>query len=168
MVSAILARGAIGVPVPNRIRIIRSRHPYSHAHAVHHRVLRCIAVDQFPLNIGLAAFPYEERTLARAIKTELIDGVILPLAAPEDVIVQKVFAGREKDWQDIEGILVRSAPALAWNLIEMELSPLLTGIGKPDRYDQLIALRDAVNAAGDNFPLTPDDLKLLAEPDRPD
>jgi hypothetical protein len=37
----------------------------------------------------------------------------------------KVFAGRDKDWLDVEGIVVRQADKLDRSLVRRELEPLL-------------------------------------------
>ncbi|HSM51812.1 MAG TPA: hypothetical protein VLA75_10450, partial [Thermoanaerobaculia bacterium] len=43
----------------------------------------------------------------------------------EDLIVFKAFAGRERDWLDIEGIVTRLGPRLDEGLVWRELLPLL-------------------------------------------
>ena len=43
----------------------------------------------------------------------------------EDLIVLKAFAGRDRDWADIEGILMRRAGQLDEPLVFQELTPLL-------------------------------------------
>ena len=42
-----------------------------------------------------------------------------------DLIVFKAFAGRDKDWLDIEGLALRQAGRLKADLIWQELEPLL-------------------------------------------
>lgn len=150
------------------LTIFQPRIPEARSHALAHRVLLGVLPPDFNVDIGLGGFPYEEGVLARSRLVEPIPGLFLPLVSPEDLIIQKVFAGRGHDWRDVVSVIVRQRSHLDWAIVEEHLPPLLELLEQPDRYDQLIALRDAVNAAGDNFPLTPDDLKLLAEPDRPD
>jgi len=43
----------------------------------------------------------------------------------EDLIVFKAFAGRDKDWLDIDGIVLRQGRALDTDAILDELAPLL-------------------------------------------
>ncbi len=43
----------------------------------------------------------------------------------EDLLVHKVFAGREKDWIDVEGVASRQGSRLNRRLVEDELRPLL-------------------------------------------
>lgn len=40
-------------------------------------------------------------------------------------MVHKVFAGRDRDWADVEGIVFRQGPGLDVQAIVAELSPLL-------------------------------------------
>jgi hypothetical protein len=40
-------------------------------------------------------------------------------------VVLKVFAGREKDWLDVEGIVLRQTHKLDRTLVWQELEPLL-------------------------------------------
>jgi predicted nucleotidyltransferase len=48
--------------------------------------------------------PYEQQAIARARVVE-VAGRPVRFAAPEDVIVHKVLAGRPRDWEDIRSIL---------------------------------------------------------------
>jgi hypothetical protein len=43
----------------------------------------------------------------------------------EDLLVLKVFAGRAKDWLDVEGVVLRQADRLDRALVRRELEPLL-------------------------------------------
>lgn len=63
---------------------------------------RATAID---IDITLGALPFERETLDRATKVRLA-GMIVPLATPEDLIVMKAVANRERDHQDIDGLLV--------------------------------------------------------------
>lgn len=49
----------------------------------------------------------------------------------EDLLVHKGFAGREKDWLDVEGIVLRQRSRLDIGLVEAELHPLLDLKGTP-------------------------------------
>jgi hypothetical protein len=43
----------------------------------------------------------------------------------EDLVVLKAFAGRGKDWVDVEGVVARQAERLETALVLRELRPLL-------------------------------------------
>jgi hypothetical protein len=58
----------------------------------------------------IAETEYEQRALARARAESLGSAGPVPVAAPEDVIVLKLIAGRAQDLADIEAILVAKVP----------------------------------------------------------
>ena len=49
----------------------------------------------------------------------------------------KTFAGRDQDWQDIRGVILRSAERLDWDLIFNELSVLLELKEEPEALERL-------------------------------
>jgi hypothetical protein len=55
-------------------------------------------------------------------------------------LVHKTFAGRTRDWTDIEGILQRQGPKLDLCIVRSELTPLLELKGAPESMDRLAAL----------------------------
>lgn len=66
---------------------------------------------RFQLDIILASLPFEDDARARARKRRLF-GRMIPLPTPEDLIVFKVLAGRDKDLVDAVGIARRHLPSL--------------------------------------------------------
>lgn len=122
---------------------IPSRHPDPVEFALANRVILAQSPEGIGIDIGLSAFPYEEHMLARCVEVELLPGVELPLAGPEDLIIQKVFAGRPRDWEDVRGIIARQGSRLDWVLIEQELVPLLGLVEEPERFTSLLQMRDA-------------------------
>jgi hypothetical protein len=54
--------------------------------------------------------------------------------------VHKVFAGRDRDWADVEGVVIRQAGALDTELIWSELRPLLVLKEDRDAEERLAAL----------------------------
>lgn len=125
------------------LEFVPSRHPDPVEFAMANRVILGQSPEGIGIDIGLSAFPYEEQMLTRCVDVELVPGVVLPLAGPDDLIVQKVFAGRHRDWEDVRGIIARRGSSINWNLIERELVPLLDLIEDPERYSALLVMRDA-------------------------
>jgi hypothetical protein len=78
-----------------------------------------------PVDIALGAMPFEEHAVERATAWRLPDGAAIRTCSAEDSIVFKTFAGRDKDWLDVEGIVVRQGQRLDTELIIEELGPLL-------------------------------------------
>jgi hypothetical protein len=69
--------------------------------------------------------PFEGRIVERASPYAIQESVALTTCGAEDLLVLKVFAGREKDWLDVEGIVLRQADRLDRALVRRELEPLL-------------------------------------------
>jgi hypothetical protein len=69
--------------------------------------------------------PFEERAVARASPFDIGEGCSLLTCSAEDLVVLKAFAGRDKDWLDIEGVVVRQGARLNRALVWRELEPLL-------------------------------------------
>lgn len=65
----------------------------------------------FELDIILASLPFEDDARARARKHRLF-GRLVPLPTPEDLILFKVLAGRDKDMVDAVGVARRHLPRL--------------------------------------------------------
>lgn len=64
-----------------------------------------------------------ERAVERASEFDFGEVRLLTCSA-EDLVVFKSFAGRERNWADIESIAMRQAGHLDWTLIYNELAPL--------------------------------------------
>jgi hypothetical protein len=101
----------------------RVDHPRDFALA--HRVLLLHGPSRVPLDIALGAMPFEERCVERASPFDIGDKRSLTTCSAEDLVVFKTFAGRERDWLDIEGIVLRQVEALDVLTIWRELMPLL-------------------------------------------
>ena len=63
--------------------------------------------------------------IARASAYHLTESAALITCCAEDLVVLKAFAGRDRDWADIEGILRRQAGRLDADMVWRELEPLL-------------------------------------------
>ncbi len=93
--------------------------------ALAHRVLLLYASSHVPLDIALGAMPFEERCITRASSFDIGNEEALLTCSAEDLIVFKAFAGRDRDWLDIETIILRQRDALDADTIWRELLPLL-------------------------------------------
>ena len=103
----------------------RPRRPDARQFALRHRVVLLESASGIPLDIALGAMPFEERAVARATAFEIGGGESLLTCSAEDLVVFKAFAGRDKDWLDIEGLAQRQSGRLDETLIFGELEPLL-------------------------------------------
>lgn len=77
----------------------------------------------FQLDIILASLPFEDDALARARKRRLF-GRFVPLPTPEDLLLFKVLAGRDKDLVDAVGVARRHLDALDHRYLDAALSAI--------------------------------------------
>jgi hypothetical protein len=100
----------------------RPRRADARAFALETRVILLYSGSGIPMDVALGAMPFEERAVQRASDFAIGEGVSLRTCSAEDLVVLKAFAGREKDWLDIGGIVARVRGldrALIWD----ELTP---------------------------------------------
>jgi hypothetical protein len=103
----------------------RPRRPDARQFALDRRVLLIEDRRGVPLDVSLAALPFEERVVDRATGFPVAPDTVLTTCSAEDLVVLKAFADRPQDWLDIEGIVVRQGPVLDRRLIVRELEELL-------------------------------------------
>lgn len=77
----------------------------------------------FQIDLITASLPFEEVAYRRASVHELF-GIPLPFPSPEDLILLKVLAGRDKDMLDATGVARRHAEKLDIRYLEQTLRPI--------------------------------------------
>jgi hypothetical protein len=75
---------------------------------------------RFQLDIILASLPFEDAALSRSTKKRMF-GRMVPLPTPEDLLLFKVLAGRDKDMLDAVGIARRNRSRLDRRYLETSL-----------------------------------------------
>lgn len=111
--------------VDELLGLFSGRLPDARDFALRHRVLLLEGSSGVPIDVALGAMPFEERTVARASDFRIGATDALRTCSAEDLVVLKAFAGRDKDWLDIEGVALRQRGRLEEGLIWRELEPLL-------------------------------------------
>ena len=101
------------------------RLPGAKEFALSRRVLLLRATNGVGIDISLAALEFEIRSVGRSSPWKLPDGSAITTCCAEDLIVHKAFASRDRDWLDVDTILVRQGPKLDTALIFSELEPLV-------------------------------------------
>lgn len=94
-----------------------------------------------PADIVLASPGLEEMFLDRAKVLE-VDGIRVPVACAEDVVVMKLLAGRSKDVEDVKAILAARSGELNLLLVRETLHALEDALGQSDlspALDQALA-----------------------------
>lgn len=145
-VTVITGFGREGAYVDALLGGFRGRLPDTRQFALRNRVALLQNESGIPIDVALGAMPFEERAVQRASAFALPGGVALTTCGAEDLIVFKAFAGREKDWLDIEGVALRQVGRLDEALIWTELDPLLELKEAPEAAARLRTLLDRARA----------------------
>ena len=94
------------------------------------------------VDIALGGMPVEIEAVARASYFEFAKGIRLLTASPEDLIVMKAFANRDKDWLDIRGVVIRNHKSLDQAYIYQHLSPLCILKEEPEIIERLKSIME--------------------------
>ncbi|MEA3340700.1 MAG: hypothetical protein U9R15_12090, partial [Chloroflexota bacterium] len=95
--------------------------------------------DHIEVDLGIGFLPYEEQAIERAITVER-SGATFPVCTAEDLIIHKAISEREKDWNDIEGVLARQGDKLDQSYISHWLTQFAQALERPKlmrRYKDL-------------------------------
>jgi hypothetical protein len=112
--------------------------------ALAHRVVLLRTADGVGIDIALGGLPFECNTVARASDFEFASGERIRTCSAEDLLTMKAFAGRDQDWLDVKGVLIRQGDRLNWKLILSELRPLCELKPAPETLARLEQLREQV------------------------
>lgn len=99
-----------------------------------------ISVEGIIVDLLLALPGYEELVIERAVPRDL-GGWQAWICTAEDLIVQKLVAGRAKDWLDVEALVVEQRDRLDEAYIEGWLSQFAEVLENPDllpRYRRML------------------------------
>ncbi len=120
------------------------RRPDTREFALQNRVLLIQSDDGIGIDVALGGLPFEERVMERASNFEFMPDCRLRTCSADDFVVMKAFANRERDWLDVESVLVRQGGRLNWKQIMGELNPLSALKESPDIPARLEMLRQKV------------------------
>jgi hypothetical protein len=119
-----------------------ARLPDARGFALTHRVLLLRTPEGIGIDVSLAALPFEQLAIERAVLIELLPSRKLRLCSAEDLLIMKLFAGRETDVRDARSIVVRQGmDSLDWGHIETHLAALADLKEDPGLLDQLRRIR---------------------------
>jgi hypothetical protein len=122
------------------VELIAVRIPDAVAFSEQSRVFLGKSSDGTPVDIAFAGIEFERRCLERASDFDF-GGASLTTCSAEDLVVMKVFAGRDQDWVDVAAILARRGAVLDFAQVERELEPLLRVKEDPSSLDRLRGMR---------------------------
>ncbi len=107
------------------------------------RVLLLQSPTGIGIDVALGGLPYEELLVSRATMFEFLPQLSLLTCSAEDLVVLKAFADRGRDWDDVEGVIIRQE-TLDWEYIQSQLKPLAEAKESPHILDRLSQLRHGI------------------------
>jgi hypothetical protein len=103
-------------------------------------VLLVQATEDVPADVVIGLLPYEAESIERAVPEE-IEGIAVPVCTAEDLIIHKAISTRERDWLDIEGVLLRQHDRLDQAYIEAWLEEFAHDLDRPQILSHYRELR---------------------------
>lgn len=100
-------------------------------HAPDNPLIVSAMIEGVVVDFLLALPGYEEQIITRAVQCDLGDWRVW-VCTPEDLVIQKAIAGRARDWQDIEGILIEQHGRLDLAYLEDWLSQFAELLEQPE------------------------------------
>lgn len=120
---------------------LREAFPTSARHlAPENPLIVSVLIEDVIVDFLLALPGYEEMIVERAVLGDL-DGLSTRVCTAEDLIIQKVVAGRGKDWPDVEALLMFQGDHLDAAYIEDILGQFADALDKPqmlEEYGELV------------------------------
>jgi hypothetical protein len=107
------------------LRTFRGRLADTREFALRNRTVLLAASNGIHVDVSLGALPFEEHSVQRASLFSIGEGLAITTCSAEDLVIHKVFAARDKDWGDVQGIVTRQGRSLDRQLVLSELVPLL-------------------------------------------
>ncbi len=92
-----------------------------------------------PIEVSLAWLPFEQEALARA-RSEDLGGVRFAVAIPEDLVVYKAVAWRDRDRTDIERLLVLHGHHMDLARLRGRVREFAELLGSPERASEFDAI----------------------------
>jgi len=136
----------IKVLVPNtdyagvRAALLRKFPERARIHAPENPFIVAVTIDNVIVDFLLTLPGYEEQIIERAVRRDL-DGFSAWICSAEDLIVQKIYSGRDRDWPDVEALLIAQHGKLDEAYIENWLAQFAEALEKPEiitKYRQLV------------------------------
>lgn len=93
------------------------------------------------VEVSFAWLPFEEEALSSVREVE-VEGLTLRVARPEDLIIYKATAWRDRDRSDIERLLVLHLPEIDIERVRGLITEIGSALDDPNRislFDQLVA-----------------------------
>jgi hypothetical protein len=102
---------------------------------------------QVPLEISFAFTSFEQQALAQAVEVRF-GGVKISVAAPEDLVIYKALAWRDRDRYDIEQLLTLHGDRIDLERVRAFVHEFAQILGAPERIPELERLLQKVLGPG--------------------
>lgn len=106
--------------------------------------ITAVNIDGVIVDFLLSLPGYEENIISRAVQRDM-GGWTAWVCSIEDLIIQKAVAGRAKDWEDIEGLLIEQRGKLDEGYITEWLVQFSEALEKPELLTQYKKLQAQIN-----------------------
>ncbi len=130
-------RAALRTAFPERAR----------KHVPKNPLIVAVYVNEVIVDFLLALPGYEELIIERAVQRDL-GGWSAWICLAEDLIIQKVVAGRGKDWLDVEALLIEQHGRLDEAYIEGWLSQFVEALEEPEMLKEYERLVEKISRLG--------------------
>lgn len=111
-------------------------------------VVPIYASNHIGVDLGIGFLPYEEQAVEKAVVTEY-SGVTFPVCTAEDLIIHKAISEREKDWDDIAGVLTRQGDRLDQAYIVHWLTQFAQALERPELVQRYRDLWEKIKRTGE-------------------
>ena len=126
------------------LKKFRPRMEDARSFALQHRVLLVSTSAGIPIDISLGIPGYENEVMRRAIRVSFLGSRSVQLISAEDLIIHKCVAGRARDREDVERVLIRQRLAVDMDYIRrwlQDFAPLV------DAHDVRTVFEEALQTA---------------------
>ncbi len=128
-------RAALRAAFPRRAR----------EHLPRESLVIAVEIEGVPVDFLLALPGYEELIIQRAVRRDL-GGWTVWICSAEDLIIQKVVAGRPRDWSDVEALLIEQQGRIDEAYIEGWLEQFAEALEKPELLTDYQHLRERIRS----------------------
>jgi predicted nucleotidyltransferase len=125
--------------------VIRAAFPEAaRAHIPQNPLIVSVSIQGVIVDFLLALPGYEEQIIERAVRRDL-GGWSIQVCSAEDLIIQKVVAGRSRDWLDVEELLIAQHDRLDEAYIEEWLTQFAEALEQPEMLEGYRAMSEKVS-----------------------
>ena len=110
-------------------------------HAPHNPLIVAVTIEGVIVDFLFALPGYEEQIIERAVQRDM-GGWTAWVCSAEDLIIQKAIAGRDKDWLDIEALLIEQHHQLDRAYVQHWLTQFADVLEDPEiltHYQQILS-----------------------------